>query len=105
MSVTSSRRRQAVPGDATTGGAVFKDAIRQIVGKRIVGVVVKSSTRLPQGQVFLLLEGGMYYEIFALQGLQGGGSVYPGDIDDVRKYLAGPDRQIVIEELLNPDSP
>lgn len=86
------------------GDVVFKDGIRQIVGKRIVGVVVKKSSQRPQGQVFLLLEGGTSYEVFAMQGLQGGGSVYPGGIDEVRRYLAGPERQIVIEELLTEET-
>ena len=42
----------------------MKDGLKYLVGKRIAGVVVASSKRSPQNQVFLVFEDGTRFEFY-----------------------------------------
>ena len=73
----------------------MKDAIRNIVGKRVAGVVVKEASRPPRTQVFLVFSDGTFYELYG--DIAGAGGVDRGGIDAVRSYLQSDDRRIVLD--------
>lgn len=82
--------------------ARIKPEVKQIVGKRISGLVIKESTsrtRPPLHQLFLLFDDGTYYEFFTHDceiGTTGG--VSRGTLDDVLSYMSDTRIPIIIEE-------
>jgi hypothetical protein len=75
----------------------MKSQIREILGKKINGVVVKEGEKAPQTQVFLLFSDGTYYEFYGI--INGTGGVDRGGIKEVRQYMASKNRSIVLEVL------
>jgi hypothetical protein len=71
----------------------MKVEVREIVGRRISGVVVKRCwRRSPQSQVFLLFDDGTYYEFYCLDSvISTTAGVLEGGPERVRRYMAGPD--------------
>jgi len=66
--------------------ASMKDAVRQIVGRRISAVVVAQKERgQPSDQVFLVFEDGNYYEFYGSFTSTGG--VDPGGVEKVISYI------------------
>jgi hypothetical protein len=79
-----------------------KTGFAQIVGRRISGVIFKQALypKQPESQLFLLFDDGTYYEFYASRDLisQTGG-VDKGGIEEVRRYMAGPQRWPVLAAL------
>ncbi|MGE0594655.1 MAG: hypothetical protein AB7G23_08975 [Vicinamibacterales bacterium] len=77
----------------------MKDAIRDIVGKSIAGVVVKESDRPPRRQVFLVFSDGTYYELYSGSGdIKGAGGIDTGGLEAVRNYMSAT-HKIVLEAV------
>lgn len=78
-----------------------KSEVRQIVGKRIAGLVMKAAKdqiHPPRNQLFLLFDDGTYYEFYTHDckiGTTGG--VVRGKLDDVLSYMADTRVPILIE--------
>ena len=64
----------------------WHDAIKKLVGKKIVGVMVAESPDDPREQVFLFLDGGMHYELYGSDfwGIKNMGS---GGIEEIRRQM------------------
>ncbi len=80
----------------------IKDGIKDIVGKKIKGVVVKESyslNRSPRSQVFLLFSDDTYYEFYTERDwIDSISRIREGDLESVRGYLSeDEDRRIVCE--------
>lgn len=73
----------------------FKDAAKNIVGKRISSVVMKQGNR-PQAQLFLIFDDGTYFEFYSDGGIYGAGGIDRGGLDEVRQYC-GTSHRIVLE--------
>ncbi len=74
----------------------MKDAIKDIIGKTIKGVVVKKSdTRNPRSQVFLVFTDDTYYELYAESTIIGAGGLDPGGMEKVRNY--GSENKIIFD--------
>ncbi len=80
----------------------MKNAIRDIVGKTITGVVVKASDRAPRSQVFLVFSDGTYYELYSVSDIKGAGGIDTGGLEAVRNYMRAT-HEIVLEAVA-PDS-
>lgn len=68
----------------------MKDEVRQILGKRITGVVIKErkGEGHPRGQLFLVFEDGTYYEFYTpFDTISTTGGVCRGTIGDVLNYM------------------
>ena len=70
-------------------GVKLKDALPQLLGKRICGAVVKEGDRMPRMQVFLIFDDDTYYEFYTDSMIYGTGGIDDGDIDHVRQYMSG----------------
>lgn len=77
----------------------MKNAVQEIVGRRISGVIVKAGSRSPLSQVFLLFDDGMYYEFYADDCIHGTGGVDRGEYEEVLRYLRGPERDPIFATL------
>jgi hypothetical protein len=75
----------------------MKSQIREILGKKISGVVVKEGEDEPKTQIFLLFSDGTHYEFYGI--IHGTGGVDRGGIKEVRQYMASKNRKIVLEVL------
>jgi hypothetical protein len=73
----------------------LKEALPQLLGKRICGAVVKEGDRMPRMQVFLIFDDDTYYEMYTDSSIFGTGGVDKGDIEHVRQYM--PEHPIVFE--------
>lgn len=73
----------------------MKQAIRQIVGKRISGVIVKEGRRRPRSHLFLLFDDGTYYEMHG--NIRNARGLAYGGPEKARVYLSETMR-IVVEE-------
>ena len=67
----------------------MKGAVKDIVGKKITGVVVREATwrSPPQTQLFLIFSDGTYYEFYSDSNITGTGGVDKGGIEEVKKYM------------------
>lgn len=62
----------------------LKRGVLNLVGRRIEGVIVKEADRSPCTQLFLVLDGAEYYELYSDSGdLHGIGAPAPGRFADV----------------------
>ena len=67
----------------------MKPDIQYIVGKNIVGVVVKEQPgRQPHSMVFLVFDDDTYFEFYSLNSLVEGGGPRPGSHEDVLRYFS-----------------
>ena len=68
----------------------MKDGVRQIIGKRIAGIVAKKSNgRSPKSQVFLLFDDGTYYEFWSPDGeITGISGIRYGGKEAVLNYIS-----------------
>ena len=73
----------------------LKEALPQLLGKRICGAVVKQGDRSPRMQMFLVFDDDTYYEFYTDSTIFGTGGVDRGDIEHVRQYI--PENTIVFE--------
>ena len=64
----------------------MRDAIEQIVGKTISGVVVKKRDTFPRSQVFILFSDNTYYELYG-EVIKGAGGIDRGGLEAVLKYM------------------
>lgn len=66
------------------------DAMTEILGKTIKGVVVKTNKKsLPRMAVHLVFSDDTSYEIYTDYHMNFAGGIYQRDMDRVRKYLTG----------------
>ena len=73
----------------------MKQAVKDIVGKTIQGVVVKEGSH-PRSQLFLLFTDNTYYELYCPDSkIREAGGVNRGGAEEVRRYLS--DHRIVLE--------
>lgn len=85
----SARETKVDPKTQDRVTASLKSEIKEIVGKRIVGVVVKENRFLtPPRQVFLVFEDETNFEFYADSTVTWTSGIQPGGIDWVRKYCA-----------------
>ncbi len=73
----------------------LKDALPELLGKRICGAVVKQGDRSPRMQLFLVFDDDTYYEFYTDSVIHGTGGVDSGDIEYVRQYM--PDQTTLFE--------
>lgn len=79
----------------------IKSEVKQIIGKRITGLVMKASKSHnypPRNQLFLMFDDGTYYEFYTHDcdiGTTGG--VVRGTLDDVLSYMADTRVPVLIE--------
>ena len=73
----------------------LKEALPQLLGKRICGAVVKEGDRMPRMQVFLIFDDDTYYEFYTDSTIFGTAGIDRGDIEHVRQYI--PEQKIVFE--------
>lgn len=67
----------------------MKDAIKDIVGKRIKGVVVKYGKESPTSQVFLIFTDDTHYELWTPSDeIFGCGGIDKGGLEVVRTYMS-----------------
>jgi hypothetical protein len=83
----------------------MKDAIREILGKTISGVVVKRHPDgYPSSQVFLLFDDDTHYELYtSKEKIKGIGGVDPGGKDKVLAYRRE-GIEVVFEAYLEEDA-
>lgn len=75
----------------------MKSGIKEILGKRVRGVVVKESKgNAPASSVFLIFDDGTYFELWG--DVHGAGGVDRGGEQEVRAY--GADRLKIVAEYL-----
>ncbi len=79
----------------------MKHEVKQIIGKKICGVVVKQGTRTPRSQVFLLFTDDTYYEFYSDSDIIGTGGVDPGGLNEVRAYMSN--QKITLEYYRPPE--
>ncbi len=79
-----------------------KSEVKQIIGKRISGLVMKvakNHNQPPRHQLFLLFDDGTYYEFYAHDcEISTTGGVVRGNLDDVLSYMADSRVPVFIEE-------
>jgi hypothetical protein len=79
-----------------------KSEVKQIIGKRISGLVIKAAknkNQPPRHQLFLLFDDGTYYEFYAHDcEISTTGGVIQGNIDDVLSYMNDSRVPVFIEE-------
>jgi hypothetical protein len=79
-----------------------KSEVKQIIGKRISGLVIKEAknhNHSPRHQLFLLFDDGTYYEFYAHDcEISTTGGVVQGNLDDVLSYMADSRVPVFIEE-------
>jgi len=64
----------------------MKDGIKQIIGKRVQGILISDeNTTSPPTQVFLLFDDGTYYELWG--SIRTSGGIDSGSIDEVKRYV------------------
>lgn len=73
----------------------LKEALPQLLGKRICGAVVKQGDRSPRMQVFLVFDDDTYYEFYTDSTIFGAGGVDRGGIEHVRQYI--PENKVEFE--------
>ncbi len=76
----------------------MKGAFDKLLGKRIQGVVVKEGSGEPQAQIFLIFSDNTYFEIYG-NIMRGTNGIDKGGLEEVRKYMAGPNREITFESV------
>jgi hypothetical protein len=79
-----------------------KSGAREVVGRRISGVIAKEGKGSPRSQVFLLFDDGTYYEFYSDSPIRGTGGVDRGGYESVLGYLRGPERDPVFAALADP---
>ena len=73
----------------------LRDALPQLLGKRICGAVVKQGGRSPRMQVFLVFDDDTWYEFYSDEAIHGIGGLNRGNIEHVRRYM--PDQSIIFD--------
>lgn len=77
----------------------MKQGIRQIVGKRIMGVVVSKTGSRGRMHVFLAFSDNTYFELWATSEVPGEiagcGGLDKGGIEEIKRYVS--DQQIILE--------
>jgi hypothetical protein len=71
---------------------------REIIGKKIKGVVVKEGHN-PESQVFLIFSDGTYYEFYSDSFIRGSGRIHKGGRKKVKEYS---DQNRVVLDLIEP---
>ena len=67
-------------------GALWREAFKGVVGKRILEVVVAQHHDSPRNQVFLIFDDGTYYELYGAD-IQPSKNIRDGGLDEVRAYV------------------
>ena len=66
----------------------MKRGVKQIIGKRIQGVVAKKRTIQPYSQLFLVFSDGTYFEFYTyLDQICATGNLCRGGLEEVREYM------------------
>ena len=73
----------------------LKDALPELLGKRICGAVVKQGGRSPRMQLFLVFDDDTWYELYSDEVIHGTGGLNQGNIENVRQYM--PDQAIIVD--------
>jgi hypothetical protein len=75
----------------------MKPTINEIIGKRIVGVIVKESDRWPKSQLFLLFDDNTYFELYSTYDeIRGAGDIDKGGQAEIKELGKG-SHKIVLE--------
>ena len=80
---------------------MLKREIREILGRRIVGVVVKEASKDPRSQVFLVFDDETYYEFYG-DAIRGTGGVNRGGYEAVLAYMRHELRDPVFAAIAEP---
>ena len=73
----------------------MQQGVRNILGKRIKGVVVTEGSSGPRSQVFLIFSDNTYYEFFSFSTIRGISEVCEGGLEEVKDYM--PANAILLE--------
>ena len=77
----------------------MKEAIKEIVGKTIKGVIVTEGKESPQSQVFLVFSDNTYYELYTPGSttISGAGGIDKGGMQKARDYASRSPNEIVLD--------
>ena len=78
-------------------GQLWVDGFRNILGKRVAGLVVTQCGVSPERQLFLIFDDNTHYELFGSD-VRGCKGVDPGGFDEVRTHVhSRPGVEILLE--------
>jgi hypothetical protein len=77
----------------------MKDAIKEVVGKTVKGVIVTEGEKGPHSQVFLVFSDNTYYELYTSNSMtiSGAGGIDKGGMQAARAYASLFPNNIVLE--------
>lgn len=80
----------------------MKSGVRDIVGRRITGIIVKEASKTPRTQLFLVFDDGTYFEFYSTEDIQACGGVDQGGAAAAWRYMASVNRWPVFAAFEDP---